>query len=280
MICLAAILGFLAACSTSSDKTRSDATKQTTRTARTKKKKASSGTRRAPERGTEEIRDDKPVPKPTAAEVREFNRIWELYRKNDRRWPLERDRYKIRSEAAGYVLAGHMLNHYMVVNSHRDRAGKQLVGVKNEIVAIGKPCVPFLVNLMVLDRVPTPDGQQFVIDDLTRQDCIDMLERIGSAAVPDLLRAIKREDLGVKGRRLAVLALGGTKDPRAYNPLVKLLLEDPSWQVRADAATALGKLGDQRAVRPLSVATQKDPDPAVVKRAGKVRYQLLSGRDR
>jgi HEAT repeat protein len=119
------------------------------------------------------------------------------------------------------------------------------------------------------------DGQYFLIDDLTRQDCIDMLERIGAASVPELIRTIKRKDVGEKGRRLAALALGGTKDPRAYEPLVERLRKDPSWQVRADAATALAKLGDGRAVRPLTDAIQKDKVEEVVRRAGKARYELL-----
>lgn len=229
-------------------------------------------------RSTNRFTDERPVPKASAAEMAEFNRIWEHFRKDDPRWTLERERFKRRSEAAGYMLAGHLLRYYFVINSMRDRHAKELVRVKNEIVAVGQPCAPFLVDLMILDKIRMKDGRYFLTDDLTRKDCVDMLERMGAGSVQDLLAALGRKDLNVKGRRLVALALGGTRDPRAYEPLVELLLEDESWQVRADAATGLAKLGDRRAVEPLTVAVQKDPDPAVVKRAGKARYQLQGGR--
>ncbi len=219
--------------------------------------------------------DTRPVPVPTDEERREFDRIWEMYRRNDPRWPVERDRFRRRSDAAGYLLAGHLMRHYMQVNSMRDRAGRELVRVKNEVVETGEPSAPALVDLMVLAEIERADGARFVVDDLTRQDCVDMLERIGPPAVPSLLRALARKDLGEKGRRLVALALGGTRDGRALDPLVKLLRSDPAWQVRADAATGLGKLGDRRALPALQAAVQADADAAVVKRAGKARYQIL-----
>jgi len=219
--------------------------------------------------------DNRPVPLPSAEERIEFDRIWELYRRSDPRWPVERDRFRRRSDAAGYLLAGHLMRHYMQVNAMRDRAGRELVRVKNEVVETGEPCAPALVDLMVLAEIERADGARFVVDDLTRQDCVDMLERIGPPAVPSLLRALARKDITEKGRRLVALALGGTRDARALDPLVKLLRSDPAWQVRADAATGLGKLGDRRALPALQTSVKSDPDPAVVKRAGKARYQIL-----
>ena len=52
------------------------------------------------------------MPRATDAEIREFHRIWELFRNEDRRWPLERDRFERRSDAAAYLLAGHLLKYY------------------------------------------------------------------------------------------------------------------------------------------------------------------------
>jgi hypothetical protein len=228
--------------------------------------------------GTDEFTDRRPVPRPPSqAEVREFDRIWQLYRKGDPRWPLERDRFRQRSEAAAYLLAAHLLRHYMVVNSRRDRAGRELVKVKNEIVEVGEPCAAPLVDMMVLERIPMRDGNYFLTDDITRQDCVDMLERMGGAALLSLLRALERPDMDIKARRLIALALGGTRDRGAFETLVRLLREDPSWQVRADAASALAKLGDRRALGPLQEAVRKDPDQAVVRRAGKARYELHQG---
>ncbi|MCK6459710.1 MAG: HEAT repeat domain-containing protein [Planctomycetes bacterium] len=230
------------------------------------------------DRETEGYGDTRPVPKATDEEIAEFNRIWELFRKGDGAWPRERDRFKRRGDAAGYLLAGHLIRFYMQANMARESSAKALVRAKDEIVAVGAPCAPALIDLMVLDRIPIADGRNFVPDDLTRQDALDMLERMGPQGVPDMLRALSRKDLGIKGRRFLALALGGTKDPRAYDPLAGLLRSDPSWQVRADAATALGRLGDPRAIDPLTEAVRKDADSAVVKRAGKARDDLLKAR--
>jgi hypothetical protein len=264
----------LAACATTSDKTQEGGSAK----ASDAKKEGKDPEGLFVDRPTESFSksDERPIPKANAEEIADFNRIWELFRKDDPSWPLERDRFKRRSDAAGYLLAGHLIRFYMIANTQRDTAAKSLVRAKNEIVAVGEPCAPALVDLMILDRIPMADGRHYVPDDITRQDCIDMLERMGPQSVPDLLRALSRKDLGAKARRFLALALGGTKDPRAYDPLVALLANDPSWQVRADAATALGKLGDPRAIAPLTVAVQKDPDSAVVRRAGKARADLSS----
>jgi hypothetical protein len=230
------------------------------------------------ERETEGYGDTRPVPKANDEEIAEFNRIWELFRRNDAAWPRERDRFKRRGDAAGYLLAGHLIRFYMQANMARESSTKALLRAKDEIVAVGAPCAPTLIDLMVLDQIPIADGRPFFPDDLTRQDALDMLERMGPQGVPDMLRALSRKDLGIKGRRFLALALGGTKDPRGYDAIVALLRSDPSWQVRADAATALGKLGDPRAIDPLTEAVRKDADSAVVKRAGKARDELLKSR--
>src|SRR5205823_11170429 len=48
----------------------------------------------------------------------------------------------------------------------------------------------------------------------------------------------------------AVWALGKTRDPRAYETILRLT-DDPDERVRYDATLALGELGDMRAVEPL-----------------------------
>ncbi|MHC4940754.1 MAG: HEAT repeat domain-containing protein [Planctomycetota bacterium] len=228
-------------------------------------------------REAETVTDAKKDYTVTKAEQEEFSRIWELYRKKDPRWARERDRYKRKGDGPATYMAGIFLRYYMEVNADRSHRAKELVAVKNEIVAVGKPCAPYLSDLMVLDRIKRPDGTYFLTDDITRGDCMDMLERMGSESVPDLLKVLERKDLGVKGRRLTASTLGGTRDPRAFDPLVKLLQEDPSWQVRADACTGLGKLGDRRAIQYLNQAIMTDKDPAVRKRANKARRQIARG---
>jgi hypothetical protein len=239
------------------------------------------------ERTASEFGDRRTVPRATDAEIKDFHRIWELFARNDKRWPLERDRFRRRSDAAAYLLGGYVLAYYMNSNIARERAPKDVVRAKNEVVAVGEPCVPLLIDMMVLDKIPLARGRStkdakkakyWIPDDITRQDCLDMLERIGTPAVTPLLKTMGRKDLGVKGRRLTALALGGTRDTRAYAALVILLKNDASWQVRADAATGLGKLGDRRAAGPLAEAIRTDPDPSVVKRADEVRKKLLRRR--
>lgn len=271
------------ACATTSDQTRDD-----DKASPSSASKSSSAKPREVEkegvfldRDTEGYGDTRPVPKANDEEIAEFNRIWELFRRNDAAWPRERDRFKRRGDAAAYLLAGHLIRFYMQANMvSRESSAKALVRAKNEIVAVGAACAPTLIDLMVLDSIPIADGRPFYPDDLTRQDALDMLERMGPQAVPDLLKALARKDLGIKARRFLALTLGGTRDPRAYDPLVALLANDPSWQVRADAATALSKLGDARAMAPLAEAVKKDPDPAVAKRAGKAREDLAKAAKR
>jgi hypothetical protein len=266
----------LAACETTSDQTRDEGkpAKATTTSSKTEKPAAAEREGVFVDRTTDDFGDTRPVPKATDQEIAEFNRIWELFRKDDPAWTRERDRFKRKSDAAGYLLAGHMIRYDMQVNVQRDRAAKAVVRAKDELVAVGAPCAPALIDLMILDRIPMKDGRHFIPDDITRQDCVDVLERMGTQATPELLGALGRKDIGIKSRRFLARTLGGTKDPRAYDPLVSLLRNDPSWQVRADAAPGLGKLGDRRALEPLAAAAKSDPDPAVVKRAESVRKEL------
>jgi hypothetical protein len=271
----------LAACATTSDKTKDDGAASRSSASKSSPAKSQEAEKEGifVERETEGYSDTRPVPKANDEEIAEFNRIWELFRKDDPAWPRERDRFKRRSDAAAYLLAGHMVRFYMQANLFRESSVKSLLRAKEEVVAVGGPCAPVLIDLVVLDRIPMADGRHFITDDLTRQDAMEMLERMGPQAVPELLKALERKDLSPKGRRLLALALGGTKDPRAYDPLVALLKNDPSWQVRADSATALAKLGDPRAIGPLNDAT-RDADDAVRKRAAKARDELARAKRR
>ncbi len=208
------------------------------------------------------------------ADARDFNVIWELFRNRSPDWPRQRDRFVKRGPGAGYLVAGHLLRYYMQANLRRERAQRDFIRARNEIIALGAPCVPALVDLMILDSIKLPEGERYYTDDITRRDCIHMLGEIGEPSVDQLFVVLKRKDLGPKGRRFVALALGETRSPRAYDTLVRLLRTDSSWQVRADAAEALGTLGDRRAIAPLSEAVLKDDDVAVIKRAGRARYRL------
>jgi hypothetical protein len=263
-----------AACATTSKGAREDGS-EPARASGSNTAKSSAKT--APKRGATPTAT-RPAPVPTEAEKWDFVAVWDLFRRNDPGWPTARDRYRRRSDGAAFVLAAHMLQYYMQVNAARERASRQLVRAKDEVVAVGEPCVGPLVDMMVLDTIPLKDGRKFLVDDVTRQDCVDMLERIGAPAVAPLVTVLERKDASVKARHHAALALGGTREAEAYEPLVRALREDPAWEVRFSAATALGKLRDRRAASPLFTASRDDADASVRKRALQVRRDLLLGK--
>jgi HEAT repeat protein len=84
---------------------------------------------------------------------------------------------------------------------------------------------------------------------------LDTMIRIGGAAVPPFIHALKHHKSGV--RRMAAQALGGIADQRAVVPLIAVL-DDPDWLVVTSAAEALARIGDPRAVEPL-IAKLQDP---------------------
>jgi len=222
------------------------------------------------------------------ADRRDIAVIWELYRRDAPNWPTQRDAFARRSPGAGFLIFAELMRYYMQINSQRAKNGRDLAAVQKNIIAVGRhvkePILQPLVDLMILDSIQSKGMEsatgtaRFLTDDVTRQDCIYMLGQIGEPSVAYLLKALEREDLGAKARRFVALALGETRSRNALPTLVKLLREDGSWQVRADAATGLGTLGDARALGPLQDALLKDEDPAVQKRAGKARRQLMGGR--
>jgi hypothetical protein len=229
----------------------------------------------AEERETADLTDTRAVPEVKPGDAEELARVWDLYRRGDPRWTIERDRYVARGEGAAYLLGAQLLRLYMRVNAERARYPKQLAAVKREIVEVGPVGAPALVDLMILDKIRMRDDNWFWPDDITRKDCQEMLEEMGAGATPYLMRALKRKDLGIKARRMLASAMGGTGDVRVYDTLVYLLRNDEAWQVRADAASALSALGDRRAVVPLTEAVKTDDDPFVVRQSGKAKLELL-----
>ena len=97
-----------------------------------------------------------------------------------------------------------------------------------------------------------------------RGEALGAIERIGSKAVPELIRVV--DDLGRddKLRAFAAVALGGIKDKRGVPPLIASL-SDVSHEVVAEGAAALGQIGDSRAVEPLiPLLTHKDQSVAAI----------------
>jgi HEAT repeat protein/Tfp pilus assembly protein PilF len=71
----------------------------------------------------------------------------------------------------------------------------------------------------------------------------------GEEALQFLLQALKEQEEG--SRKGAAGALGWTKDLRAVDPLIHLLINDKDQFVRSNSASALARIGDKRAVEPL-----------------------------
>jgi len=103
---------------------------------------------------------------------------------------------------------------------------------KDSIAAMGVDVVPFLI-----DKFTTKSARE-------RWTVLNVLTRIGSPAVPYLVRALKRPD-GLVVQRVC-WALGDIKDSSAVDPLMEVR-HHPRWQVRDQAIGALGKIGEFRA---------------------------------
>jgi len=88
----------------------------------------------------------------------------------------------------------------------------------------------------------------------------------------DLLRDLRAAE--IEKRQRAIVTLVKIKDPRAVEPLMKLLKEDESFYLRRKAAHGLGVLGDLQALPVLLEAAQKDADDFVREAAIQALGQL------
>jgi len=102
----------------------------------------------------------------------------------------------------------------------------------DSIAAMGVDVVPLLI-----DKFTTRSARE-------RWTIIWIFQRIGSPAVPFLVRALQRDDDLVVPR--VCWALGDIKDTAATLPLVEITRHH-NWQARDEAVGALGKIGDRRA---------------------------------
>jgi HEAT repeats len=85
----------------------------------------------------------------------------------------------------------------------------------------------------------------------------DALGTLGEPAIEPLLKALPFPKVHV---RIGVIeALGQIKSPRSVEPLIHVLKNDESSEVRWVTALALGEIGDKRAVPPL-LTTLNDKD--------------------
>ncbi len=88
--------------------------------------------------------------------------------------------------------------------------------------------------------------------EVSHDDCLAALARVGRRAVEPLLGVLRRRDVRLNSRVIAAEALGIIGDPRAVEPLIEIVeRQHESVNVMRAAAQSLGRIGDVRALEPL-----------------------------
>lgn len=137
------------------------------------------------------------------------------------------------STAAQETALKHKFDSLFVLAGSGSVLHKDLVEpAKDSIAAMGEEVVPLLI-----DKFLTKSARE-------RWAVIHIFQRIGSPAVPYLVRALKRPDDLIVQR--VCWALGDIKDSSSVQPLMDVS-KSKSWQVRDQAVGALGKIGDASA---------------------------------
>jgi len=121
---------------------------------------------------------------------------------------------------------------FVIASSGEVRFRDQNEPAMDSVAALGADAVPHLI-----EKFTTKSARE-------RWTVIWILQRIGSAAVPDLVAALTRSD-GLVVQRVC-WALGDIKDSSSVEPLISVCTHN-RWQVRDQAVSALGKIGDTRA---------------------------------
>ena len=121
---------------------------------------------------------------------------------------------------------------FVIASSGEVRFRDMVEPAIDSIAAMGEEVVPLLI-----DKFTTKSARE-------RLTVINILKKIGSAAVPDLVQALRSLD-GLVVQRVC-WALGDIKDSAAVEPLIGVC-DHSRWQVREQAIGALGKIGDHAA---------------------------------
>jgi HEAT repeat protein len=121
---------------------------------------------------------------------------------------------------------------FVIASSGELRFRDMVEPAKEQLADLGTPAVPLLI-----DKFTTKSARE-------RWTVLDVLKKIGSPAVPDLVHALSRPD-GLVVQRVC-WALGDIGDTAAVMPLITAC-DHSRWHVRDQAVGALGKIGDHRA---------------------------------
>jgi HEAT repeat protein len=148
---------------------------------------------------------------------------------------------------------------FMIASSAELIVRDQVEPAKDSIAALGVDAVPLLV-----DKLTTKSNRE-------RWTVIQILKKIGSPAVPFLVRSLKNPD-GLVVQRVC-WALGDIGDSAAVDPLIETSGHS-RWKVREEALGALGDIGSRDASEAVISAftdTVGEVRKAAVVAAGKIR---------
>ena len=125
----------------------------------------------------------------------------------------------------------------------------------------------------VIPKVAQKDKFGDWIDDIEEKDTVELLAEIGIKKPDALIQALQEKAMLPRSITRIVSALGNTDNPKAVEPLIKVL-GHPNKDIRSSAANALGKLNDVRALEPLLKSLQEKTDFA-----GWAIERLIKGRE-
>ncbi len=155
---------------------------------------------------------------------------------------------------------------FMIASSAELKVRDQVEPAKDSIAALGVDAVPILI-----DKLTTKSARE-------RLTVIQILKKIGSPAVPYLVRALKNPDDLVVQR--VCWALGDIGDSAAVDPLIAVGTH-PKWHVREQALGALGNIGSKRASQAVLLGFGDEIGQvrkAAVVSAGKLELREATGR--
>jgi hypothetical protein len=210
-----------------------------------------------------------PTPSVIPTPVREFNKdeqawldaAWNIFKKQDPRWPEVRQEWVAMGIEAQSVLADNL---YRAMVAARAASALHLVDTaRKDLVLLGEPAVPTVVYGLATRAFRGENGEEVRVGQSILHDAAETLSLIGAPAVPGLL------DIARSGEKVlvteAVWALGNIGDARARSTILELA-QSSDWQTRSGATLALRGYDDTE-VGAMLVRRLEDEESLVVQRA-------------
>lgn len=126
--------------------------------------------------------------------------------------------------------------------------GREGLKASKELAGIGSPVVPLLLEALIARK-----------DEHFRKLAALTLGRVGTPAVPHLIKLLEHEDADV--RRYAIDALGALQEDRRALKAILMARKDPEEEVRAAAWRALEHIPPHEPRFPRKALTGRRRDP-------------------